>query len=190
MNDFSTDLAAYQPVRFTVDEFLRMDADGLFSRYGRTELIEGEILAVNAQYRPHARIKTKLHIALLDCLRATGSTLFPLLEVSIAVPPDSAPEPDIVLTSEPDGDGLVPLESVALIVEVSDSTIDYDLGRKAALYAKAGVSEYWVADVKARTIRQHWAPSEGTFAESRTAAFGTPVEAATIRGLTISTADL
>ncbi len=52
------------------------------------------------------------------------------------MPPHSAPEPDLTLTSEPDGDGPVPLGSVALIVEISDATLRHDLGVKQEVYGK------------------------------------------------------
>ena len=105
--------------------------------------------------------------------------------MSIAVPPHSVPEPDIVLTSEPDGDGLVPLASVALIVEVADTTLTSDLGRKAHLYALHGIPEYWVADLNARVIHQMWAPEDGHYREVREARFQDEVTARTIVGLMV-----
>ncbi|MEA3012412.1 MAG: hypothetical protein QOD42_957 [Sphingomonadales bacterium] len=88
------------------------------------------------------------------------------------------------------GEGLIPLASVALIVEVADSTLDTDLGRKAALYACHGIPEYWVADLNARVIHQMWAPSDQAYAERRKVKFGERVECATITELAVETISL
>jgi hypothetical protein len=53
---------------------------------------------VNAQHRPHARAKSLLHRKLADALQLLGSSLEVLVEVSVAIPPDHLPEPDLTLT--------------------------------------------------------------------------------------------
>lgn len=96
---------------------------------------------MNAQYRPHARLKMQLYDRLRDALRASGSDLQPVVEVALALPSFSLVSPDLVLTREPEGAGPVPLASVALVVEVADATLENDLGRKARLYADHHVPE-------------------------------------------------
>jgi Uma2 family endonuclease len=128
-----------RPVKLRVEDYLLLDRSGAFEEYTKTELIEGEIWFMNAQHRPRAYVKMELYDRLRDALRALNSRDRPMIEVSIDIPPHNAPEPNIVATSEPVGEGLVPLNSVALVVEVSDATLDGDLGRKAALYARHGI---------------------------------------------------
>ena len=53
---------------------------------------------------------------------------------------------------------------VQLIVEISDSSLDYDLGRKAAHYASLGLADYWVVDAKRLVTRIHRAPAGDTYA--------------------------
>ena len=101
------------------------------------------------------------------------------------MPPDGAPEPDIVVTSAPAGEGLIPLQSVRLIVEVSDSTLAIDTGTKAALYARNGVPEYWVADVAGAAVHQMSQPERGVYGQKRTVAFGQQLTSATIADLAI-----
>ncbi len=173
------------PVKLRIEDYLLLDRSGAFDAYAKTELIDGEILYMNAQHRPHALIKMNLYDAISAALRAACSPLRALVEASIAMPDHSVPEPDIVLTSEPEGEGLIPLHSVALVVEVADTTLANDLGRKAALYAAAGVPEYWVADIGGKVIHQLWAPEGGTYAQRRVVAFGERVEAVTVAGLTL-----
>ena len=174
--------------RLRVEDFLLLDRSGVFDGLGRTELIDGEVLLMNAQHRPHARVKTRLGYALDRALAGHAFEL--LIEPSVAMPPHDAPEPDLVVTDEPHGEGLVPLRSVALIVEVSGSTLPFDRNTKAALYARHGVPEYWVADVNARLVHQMWDAAEGAYRSARTIAFGQPLSAATLADLTVATDDL
>ena len=178
------------PVKLRIEDYLLLDKAGAFADYAKTELIEGEIFFINAQHRPHALAKMELYDALRDALRALGSGLRPIVEASVAMPDHSAPEPDIVLTSEASGPGLVPLASVALVVEVSDTTLETDLGRKAELYARHGVPEYWVADLEARVIHGMWSPQGDAYSGSSEHPFGERVAVRTIAGLTVETGTL
>ena len=178
------------PVKLRVEDYLLLDDSGAFQPYRKTELIDGEVYFVNAQHRPHALAKAELYDALRDALRTRGSPLRPLTEASIALSAHDAPEPDIVLTSEPKGEGLIPVGSVALVVEISDTTLSSDLKRKAMIYARAGIPEYWVADVNMKVIHQMWAPEGEAYAERREIAFGEAIDAITIEGLSIATAQL
>ncbi|MFV3618088.1 Uma2 family endonuclease, partial [Mycobacterium tuberculosis] len=93
-----------------------------------------------------------------DALAAISSPFSVAVEISVALGQHDVPEPDLTLTTEPDGDGLIPADSVGLIVEVADATLQSDLQKKAAIYARHGVAEYWVADVNGATIHQMWTP--------------------------------
>lgn len=178
------------PVKLRVEDYLLLDESGAFQPYRKTELIDGEVYFVNAQHRPHALAKAELYDALRDALRGLNSSLRPLTEASVELSSHDAPEPDIVLTSEPRGEGLIPLASVALIVEISDTTVSGDLKRKASIYARAGVVEYWVVDLNARQIHQLWAPHDDAYTERRQIAFGERLDAVTIAGLALETGAL
>jgi Uma2 family endonuclease len=178
------------PLKLRVEDYLMLDEAGAFESYGKTELLDGEIYYMNAQHRPHAWTKSMLYIALVRALERSRSGLEALVEASISMPDHSVPEPDIVVTSEARGKGLVPLASVSLVVEVADNSLAQDLGRKAQLYARDGVPEYWVVDVNARAVRQLWAPVGDSYGEHRDSKFGDVIHAATIAGLSVETGDL
>ncbi len=178
-----------EKVRLRVDDFLLLNDNGAFADYSKTELIEGEIFYMNAQHSRHARIKTELAVELSLTLRGMGSELRPIVEASTRVNDYSLPEPDIVVTSYK-GPHVVPLETVALIVEVSDTTIKTDLGRKQRIYAAAGVPEYWVVDVEGKVIHQLWSPAAKSYREKREIRLGTRIEAVTIAGLGVATSGL
>lgn len=177
-------------VKLRVEDYLSLDAAGAFDVYGRTELLDGEVVYMNAQHRPHSRIKARLFLLLAEALKDNSIGLEALIEGSVAMPPHSVPEPDISLTAEPDGDGLIPLASLALVIEVADTTLRNDLGRKQRLYAGVGVPEYWIVDIRNAVIHQLWGPSGQSYGERREVGFGQSLSAATIDGLTIDTGAL
>lgn len=176
-------------LRLRVEDFLLLSEHGVLDAYGKSELIEGEIICMNAQYSRHARAKSDLALELALRLRAIGSLLKVIVEVSVAVSDDTMPEPDIVLTSYR-GNGPVPLDTVALIVEVSDTTLATDLGRKAEIYSRAGIAEYWVVDLQENRCLLHMSASAEGYAEQLDVPFGKALVSATIAGLFVATEEL
>jgi len=72
-------------------------------------------------------------------------------------------EPDFVFWPRALGiRGLTP-DVVHLVVEIADSSRDYDLGRKAAIYAGFGIPAYWVIDARTCVTRIHREPRDGAF---------------------------
>lgn len=183
--------AVSAPFRFDVDQFLALCEQGLFSDYAKTELIDGEIVVMNAQHSRHARVKTRLAVRLSNALAALRSPFEPQSEVSVRLSDGSLPEPDIALTSYR-GEGVVPAETVALVIEVSDSTLETDLGRKADLYAAAGIPEYWVVDLNEDRILLHANPREdgSGYDGQLDVLFGTVLHAESLAGLSVETTDL
>ena len=180
-----------EKARLRVEDFLLLNDHGAFADYSKTELVEGEIYFMNVQQSRHARIKTQLAFELTIRLRALGSDFQPIVEASTRISDDTLPEPDIVVTSYK-GPHVVPLDTVALLIEVSDSTLDTDLGRKADLYAAAGVPEYWVVDVNENRVLMHANPrSDGSGYDGQlNVPFGQVLQAATIAGLEVETGGL
>lgn len=170
--------------RLSIDEYLLLDREGAFGDR-RTELFDGEVYYMSPKHRPHARTVTQLVIALARVLEENGSGLGVLTDISVRLTDHDVPEPDIAITDAPDGEGILPLESVKLLIEVADSTLARDMGLKAALYAGAGVPEYWVVDIAGKVIHQMWAPEGGEYGERREIAFGARVEAATLPNMTV-----
>ena len=142
-------------LKLTVEDFLRLDKKGAFGDHKKVELIEGEIWIVSPQLDRHSLMQAELTIEIGLALRKTETALRPRIEASTRLSDYSLPQPDIALANY-SGDGVLPLEHVALIVEVSNTTLRTDLGRKLRLYAEAGVPEYWVVDLKGGKLHQMW----------------------------------
>lgn len=179
-------IASPHIAKLTVKDFLVLSDSGAFDGYARAELIEGEVWVVNAIHRRHARAHAALVGELFAALKASGSPLILYANPSTELSDTSLPEPDIVIANPEDGKMLTGAE-VRLAVEISDSTLGMDLGRKARLYALHDMPEYWVVDVEARVIHQMWAPRAEVYAERRDVMFGKRIETSTIEGLMIST---
>jgi Uma2 family endonuclease len=188
MNAVAT-LRTPEKLGLRVEDYLLIARAGAFDAHGKTELLEGDVYAMNAQYSGHARIKTRLTVRLSGALSRAGSSFEALSEVSVQLSDDTMPEPDISVTSYT-GNDPVPLAKLALVIEVSDTTLAIDLGRKRSLYARAGVPEYWVVDVESGSVHQMWAPSDEGYGEVRVVAFGQPVVAATLKGIEVETGGL
>ena len=122
--------------------------------------------------------------------RSLDRQLEAVTEVSVAMPPLDEPEPDIVVTRAIIGHGPVPLESIALLVEVSDSTARFDLTVKVPTYASHKIPELWIIDIAARMLRQFWNPVEGTYVGRRDRPLGETAQSQTIPELAVETVDL
>ncbi|WP_425229608.1 Uma2 family endonuclease [Sphingomonas sp.] len=180
----STDV---QRANLTARDFWTLTEAGAFEGFAKTELIEGEIWVANSVWAWHAKTTAFFTIELGFALRALASDLIVYTSGSVDMADDSVPEPDVsVGVDHPERTGL-PLDKPALAVEVSDSTLKNDLGRKARLYARCGVREYWVVDANGRMVHQMWGPSGDTYAERRQVPFGEPLASATIAGLKVPT---
>ena len=167
-----------------------MASRGAFDHLPRVELREGLLYQMNPQYFPHGAAKADLIEALASALTLLALPLRVLSEVSVRVSEAELPMPDIFLVRRARFRAAVPVDHVHLVVEVSDTTLADDLGRKRSLYAQAGIPEYWVVDLNARVILQHWQPEDDTFGHSAVVPFGRDLESATLLGLVVSTAAL
>lgn len=179
-----------RPYRFTQQDFLLLAGNGAFDEYAKAELIGGEIIVVNAQLSRHVRVQTLLFRALAracDDLEGVGNAW---IEGTIDAGDGNLPQPDLFVAADLPENGTVPASTVLLVIEVADTSLSLDLNHKAAVYAAAGIPEYWVADVSKRVIHQLWAPAGEAYAERREVAFGEAVEAVTIEGLRVETGGL
>lgn len=173
-------------VKLTIEQFQMLEDSGAFQGSAKTELIEGAIYTMNAQYVAHALAKTRLARRLGNALEAMGSRLDAVVEGTVAMPPDSAPEPDIAIAQVSPGDhSYISPDALALVVEVSDATAAFDLDEKARLYAQHGIAEYWVLELQAGTLHQLWEPTPIGYGQGRSSELGGRIESVTIPGLAV-----
>src|SRR5262249_17300229 len=120
------------------------------------ELINGEIAEMSPQGSPHYVAITLVTQALA---RAFGEEYWVRPQGPLALFEASEPEPDIaVVRGNPRTMKGHPTRA-DLIVEISDTSLAFDLGAKASLYASAGIADYWVVDLQGRRVIVHRAPA-------------------------------
>ena len=120
------------------------------------ELIEGEIIAMTAMNTPHW---TAIMLADEALRRVFGEGFLVTIQLPFAAGNDSEPEPDVAVISGSPRDYSAAIPSTAaLVVEISDSTLSYDRTQKAALYARAGIAEYWILNLIDNQLEVHRKP--------------------------------
>ncbi len=141
--------------KWTVDEYLRLAENGAFDKGPRVELVEGEIV-VMSQPGPSESY------AIRKGIRAFFQLYEDSHEVSVRCPlrisQMSLPEPDFTLVPIGAASPTAYLSRADLVVEVAFSSLAYDLGEKADLYAKAGIPDYWVVDLVNSRVVVHRDP--------------------------------
>ncbi len=139
----------------TVDEILRLQDLGVISEDDNFELVEGEIVPMQSKTHRHELIKTHLILAVA---RALPDPLWMGVESSMYLSDRTLLEPDLVVYRRGIELEQVKGTDIILAVEVALTTLGYDLGRKAGLYARYGVRELWVIDAARNRTHVHRDP--------------------------------
>ncbi len=150
---------------FSLAQYDSMIASGVFGSRGRQrmEFIRGEVREMTPIGSQHEEIVDYLtHWSIKNALEGTIRVR---IQNSIGIPElESAPEPDVAWVVERDYSQARPTAAdVLLIIEVADSSLAYDTGEKAGLYAAAGVADYWVVDTAHRWIEVRRDPAAGRY---------------------------
>ncbi|CAA9444409.1 COG1355, Predicted dioxygenase [uncultured Rubrobacteraceae bacterium] len=172
--------------RFTVEEYHRMGEAGILREDERVELIEGEIVQMNPIGGRHIRCVNELNWLLGQQLRDRA------LRVSVQNPirlnGGLEPQPDLAVIRAGDYAGSLPGPGDALLViEVSDTTLDYDRNVKLAFYARAGIGEAWIVDLPNEAIERHSDPSEDGYRRMERAGRGRSLTSEVLPNLTLQT---
>lgn len=143
---------------FSVAEIERMQERGIFRPDEKYELLEGEIVSMQAKSPIHELIKNSL---VRELIKALPDSLWLGVESTLFLAEDTALDPDLLIC--PAGLKGVRLSGsdIILAIEVSHASLAYDRGPKARLYARHGVRDYWVIDAKRRRAFLHREPRAG-----------------------------
>ncbi len=178
-----------RPLRWTRAQYYEMAELGYFAGK-RVELIQGEILIMPPMDVPHFRVVNSVGNVLKA---AFGTEYFISNQCPLSLGLASDPEPDFAVIHGKVEDYTVDTglpTTAALVVEASASTLAYDRTRKAALYAEAGIPEYWIINITERQLEVHRQPmliAEGVFGYADIAMY-TPET--TVTPITRSTAQI
>ena len=130
------------------------------------KLFEGDLVVMAAKHVGHDGIKNALNMALA---RSAPDGVFIAIECSLQLAKDILVEPDIAIVSrvvyaaDRKTFARPRPEDVPLLIEIAASSLAYDRGIKARLYARHGIREFWVIDADTRVTWVHTGPSGETW---------------------------
>ena len=152
--------------RFTVDEYCAMADAGILGEEERIELLDGEIITMAPIGKPHADGTDRLGGDLTYRLYGRARVR---VQGPVQLNDDGLLQPDIaVLRLRDDYHREQPTPAdVLLVIEVSDSSLEYDRDVKLPRYAAAGIPEVWIANVPARQVEAFHDPVDGVYQSSR-----------------------
>ena len=137
-----------RPFRWTVPLFLQFGDQGAFEGR-RASLIHGQLMEEGPMNPPH-RVALELTDAIVRV--AFGPGWRPCVQMPLILSPTQAPQPDLAMVKGSPRDALVHPTTAELVIEIADSSLDFDTTTKAELYATAGIADYWVLDVDGRRL--------------------------------------
>lgn len=177
-----------RPYRFTVGKYERLAEAGILTADDRVELIGGEIIAMSPIGIRHAGCV----IGLTDLLgERVGSAVSISVQNPLWLSETDQPQPDLVLLRRGHYQRTRPTpDRVLLLIEVMDSSRDYDRIVKLPLYAAAGIPEVWLVDLVADVIECYTEPRGGRYHRMALFARGDTLTATTLPALAIAVDDV
>ena len=157
-----------QTHRFTVQQYYQMGAAGIFDEDARVELIEGEIIEMVPVGAAHAAIVDRLTHLFASKVKERAIVR---VQNPVRLSDLSEPQPDIALLefkSDYYSEAHPGPGDILLVIEVADTSLKYDRGRKIPLYAQMGIREVWLIDVSGRSVEVFRAPAGSSYTDIAT----------------------
>jgi len=183
-----TDPAA--PPRWTTEQYLRLVDEGVLGPDDKVELLEGVIVAMPPSNARHASGIVRLSHALFG---AVGDRAVVRIQLGFMAGVYSLPEPDaaVIPGAIEDYDREHP-RAALLVAEVSDSSLKQDRLTKGAIYAAAGIPEYWIVNLRDDCVEVRRQPERDKrrYASIAIARRGERIEPVALPGISVAVSDL
>ncbi|MSR13054.1 MAG: Uma2 family endonuclease [Gammaproteobacteria bacterium] len=184
--------AVFTPKRFklTATDYHRLGQAGILTENSRVELIDGELIEmapIGARQMALVNRLTKLLVV------AVGDLGVVSIQNPVALPPHSEPQPDIAILKPPFSSAAPALpeaDDVMLIIEVADSTLNYDRTTKLTLYAQANVREVWIVNVPADRVETYQDPHASGYLQSKEFGVTETVSPSALPEVTLAVGDI
>jgi Uma2 family endonuclease len=174
--------------RLTVEDYYRMAEVGILGPNDRVELIEGEIIDMPPPGELHSGTVTQLDHLLQ---RAVGDRAIVFVRNPAVLGGYSAPQPDLALlkTRADFYKSALPRPAdILLLIEVADTSLRYDRDVKAALYARHGIPDLWLIDVRGKRLTRFRDPTSGAYLQIGRRHLSSPIEVAGLPGVALDMA--
>ncbi|HEX9581196.1 MAG TPA: Uma2 family endonuclease [Gemmatimonadales bacterium] len=175
---------------FTVDEYYRLAERGILHHDDRVELIHGEVVQMTPIGARHAGRVNYLNQTLVELVGHEGVVA---VQDPVTLEPRSQPQPDLLVARRrPEfyGQTLPPPADVLLLIEVADSSVDYDRDVKVPLYARAGIPEVWLCDLPGDGLEVYREPTAEGYRDVRRLGRGDTVTALRLPAVSLAVADV
>jgi Uma2 family endonuclease len=172
--------------RFTVSDYHRMRDSGILGEADRVELIDGEIRQMSPIDPIHAATVKRLSHHLFA---AVGQRAILSVQDPVELNDLTEPQPDLALLRWDDDfyehQHPTPAD-VLIVIEVANSSIDYDREEKLPRYAAAGIPEVWLVHIARQVVEQYTLPVGDDYTYRRIVKRGSMVTAQTITGIEVA----
>jgi Uma2 family endonuclease len=178
------------PGPFTVDDYQRLGTCGILNEDSRVELIDGQVVPMSPIGERHAGRVNFLNEVLVRLVGADGIVT---VQNPVTLDRRSQPQPDLaIVRRRPEffGHATPTPADTLLIIEVADSTVEYDREIKMPLYARAGIPEVWLCDLPGDVAEVYRAPHADGYRDVRTLRRGETLTALHLPAVTLAVADV
>ncbi len=144
--------------QFTIEEYNRLIELGFFLGDERLELIRGDIIKMSPKRTAHSVCNSLLFGELYVLLKNKAIVRG---QEPIIIPPDSEPEPDVVIARKKEDNYLSShphVSDILLVIEIADSTLKFDRDIKLPLYAEAGIIDFWIVNLRDKQLETYSQP--------------------------------
>lgn len=177
--------------RFTVEEYYQLGEVGILAPDARVELLDGRIYDMLPIGPFHSGVETRLQALFFS---ASKGRWIVRVQNPVHLNDGSEPVPDLTLV-KPRADYYAKAhprpEDVHLLVEVAQSSLPFDRKAKLVAYARAGIAEYWIVNLKAKSVEVHRGPLPiGEYGRTSRHKKGETITAEAFPDLQITVADL
>ena len=176
--------------KFRTDEVYKMMEIGILPEESGWELIDGELVDKMPIGSKHASNVKRLNRILTNLV---GQNSIVSVQDPIHIDEHNEPERDIALLVPRDdfyAEAHPTAKDVLLVIEVSDSTLEYDRDLKKNLYAGAGIGEFWLINLQKNTIETFWNPTGGDYYEMRIYEQSETIQSKNIEYLTLPVSEI
>ncbi len=178
------------PKRFRVEDFRKMTEAGILPEESGWEVIDGYLIDKMSIGSKHASTVKRLN-KLLTAL--AGNDAIVSIQDPVHIDDYNEPEPDVALLKPREdfyAESHPTPHDVLLLIEVSDSTIEYDREIKKTLYADAEIAEFWLVNLREETVECYSQPKNGTYRLARILEKGETVQSISIENLSLQVEEI
>ena len=176
--------------RFTVDQYCAMANAGILKQVDKVELVDGVVTAMAPMGRNHRSAVNRYNRLFGERVNRRAIVQ---IQSSIFLDDHTMPEPDLALLNERsdfyDSSDAGPGD-VLLVIEVSDSSVEYDRGEKLALYARFDIPEVWITVLPERIIEAHSEPVGGRYTLKRIFSPGDDISPACFPDISLAVSEI